>query len=148
MTKFDLLARLRTHKLAVLSTTGPAGAPSAALVGLAVSDALEVIFDTLSSTRKHANMLRDPRVAVTFSGPGEQTVQIEGLAWAVSVTAEHDAKYREIYYAVWPDGRARLAWEGLVYWRVTPTWARYTDYAQSPAAVEFLWGPPRSGSPA
>jgi general stress protein 26 len=145
MTKPDLLTHLRTHKLAVLSTTGPAGAPSAALVGVAVSDALELIFDTLSTTRKHANMLRDPRVAVTFSGPGEQTVQIEGVASAVSVTAEHDAEYRDIYYAAWPDGRARLGWEGLAYWRVTPTWARYTNYAQSPVAVEFLWGPSRNG---
>jgi hypothetical protein len=34
------------------------GAPQAAVVGIVVSDALELFFDTLGSTRKMANLRR------------------------------------------------------------------------------------------
>jgi hypothetical protein len=81
---------------------------------------LVLIFDTVSSSRKHANLVLRPRIAVTFSGPGEQTLQYEGVAFPISTTGMRDATYRETYYAAWPDGPARLDWEGLVYWGVTP----------------------------
>ena len=48
---------LRTQRLAVVSTASAVGAPQAALVGVAVTDALEIVFDTVSTSRKHKNML-------------------------------------------------------------------------------------------
>src|SRR5437588_112515 len=105
-----MLAYMRGHKLVVVATIGPDGGPQSALVGVGITDALEVVFDTLSTTRKHANLERDSRIAVTFSGPGEQTLQYEGVA----LPAE-DEVYREAYYAAWPDGRERARWKNLVY---------------------------------
>lgn len=137
--KPDLLAYMRRHKLAVVATMGPDGAPQSALVGVGTTDACEVVFDTLSITRKHANLLRDPRIAVTFSGPGEMTLQCEGVASLVPATGEDGAPYREAYYEAWPDGRDRAVWPDLVYWRVSPGWARYSDYDRGPLIVEFDW---------
>jgi hypothetical protein len=139
ITKTDLLAYIRGHKLAVVATINQHGAPEAALVGVAATDKHELIFDTVFSSRKHANLILRPRVAVTFVGPGEQTLQYEGLAFPISTSGSHDATYRETYYIAWPDGRERLNWEGLVYWGITPVWARYSDFDRGPLIAEFNW---------
>jgi pyridoxine/pyridoxamine 5'-phosphate oxidase len=133
MSDAELLATMRSHKLATIATLGPDGGPQSAFVGVATTDNFEVVFDTVSNSRKHANLLRDPRIAVTFAA-AEQTLQVEGTAFAVSRT--DDATYREEYYRAWPDGPARLAWPDLVYWRVKPRWLRYSDYARGPLIFE------------
>jgi general stress protein 26 len=133
----DLRNYLQQHRIAVLATVNDQGAPEAALVGVAVTDELDLVFDTLAATRKHANLRRCPRTAVVFSGPGECTVQYEGEASLLDPEAAASAPFLAAYYAAWPDGRARAAWPGLVYWRVRPRWARYADYASGPLIVEF-----------
>jgi hypothetical protein len=60
MTRVELLQFLRRYRLAVQASIGPGGAPQAAVVGFAVSDALEIVFDTLTSTRKFRNLAADP----------------------------------------------------------------------------------------
>src|SRR5271165_7508230 len=92
----ELLQYMRSHKLAVISTLGADGSPQSALVGVAVTDTFQIIFDTVSTSRKHANLVRDPLVAVNFSGPAEQTLQYEGLAAAVSTSDPRDAAHRAI----------------------------------------------------
>ena len=139
--KPELLAYMRRQKLAVVSSIAADGAPQAALVGVATTDSFELIFDTVTTSRKHGNLLRDRRAAVTFSGPGEQTLQLEGIACPVSLTGAADASFRETYYRALPDGRDRLAWPGLCYWRVTPRWARYADFDRGPLIAEFHWAP-------
>lgn len=130
---------MRRHKLAVVATIGPDGGPQSALVGVGVTHEFEIVFDTLSTTRKHANLQRDSRIAVTFSGPDEQTLQYEGVALPVSVAGAEDEVYRQVYYEAWPVGPQRAHWQNLVYWRVTPLWARYSDYDRGPLIVESRW---------
>ncbi|WP_245313036.1 pyridoxamine 5'-phosphate oxidase family protein [Bradyrhizobium macuxiense] len=60
MTRAELLAFLRRHRLAVVSTVYD-GAPQAAVVGIAITDDLEIIFDTLTTSRKYRNLQADPR---------------------------------------------------------------------------------------
>jgi len=60
----EMLAYIQRHKLAVVATIGADGGPQSALVGVGATPALELVFDTLSTTRKHANLLRDRRIAV------------------------------------------------------------------------------------
>jgi hypothetical protein len=52
MTKSDLFHFVTQHKLGVLGSISPRGAPQSALVGIAVTPELEIIFDTVSSSRK------------------------------------------------------------------------------------------------
>jgi general stress protein 26 len=137
--KSEVLAYMRQARYAVIATIGADGRPQAALMGIATTNDLEIVFDTLTTSRKHANLTRDNRIAVTFSGPDEQTLQVEGIAVPVSVAGSADYEFREAYYAVWPAGRERTSTPELTYWRVKPRWARYSDYARGPLVVEFNW---------
>jgi pyridoxine/pyridoxamine 5'-phosphate oxidase len=130
---------MRLHRFVVVATVGADGGPQGALVNIATTNALEIVFDTLSTSRKHANLLRDPRAAVTFSGPDDQTLQVEGVALPVSSTESADYERREAYYAVWPEGRENALAPDVVYWRIAPRWARYTDYSRGGLVTEFIW---------
>jgi hypothetical protein len=140
MTRSELAAFLRGHRYCVQASVSPSSAPQAAVVGFAVSDDLEIVFDTLDRTRKSLNLRRDPRVALVVGcGPGEQTAQIEGLA-DEPVGAELD-RIKAVYFQAWPDGVDRQRWKGITYVRVRPRWARYTDFAQAggPHTCEFTF---------
>ncbi len=137
MNRLELLSYMRAHRVAVVATAGADGAPQCALVGVAITDDLEIIFDTTADTRKHRNLVNDPRIAVTFTGPGEKTLQYEGWGIPVSPSNDADAPYREAYYSTWPDGRERAQWASIAYWRITPRWARFSDYTRGPLIVAF-----------
>jgi PPOX class probable F420-dependent enzyme len=136
MTRDELVDLLRGYRLAVVSTIGADGAPQSAVVGHAVSDALEIVFDTLDTTRKADNLRRDPRVAVVIGWDDERTAQLEGIA-DFPTGAELD-RIRACYFAAYPDGRDRLAWPGLVHVRVTPRWLRWSDFTQRPPRIVEL----------
>lgn len=129
LTHDRLLAFLRRSRLCVEASVSPSGAPQAAVVGFAVTETLEFIFDTLASTRKLANLRANPRTSLVVGwgeGDDERTVQLEGLA--DEPAGLELARLTEVYYRVFPDGRARLGWPGLTYVRVRPTWLRYSDF--------------------
>lgn len=139
MTTAELLAFMRANRLAVQASVSAASGAQAAVVGIAVTDAFELVFDTLDSTRKVTNLRAHPRLAFVIGGtmPGdERTVQYEGVA-DEPVGPERD-RIRAAYFSVWPDGPARAKWPGIVYVRVRPTWVRYSDFNVSPPrVVEF-----------
>jgi hypothetical protein len=139
MTTEDLLAFLRTQRFAVQASHNASGSTQAALVGIAVTDSLEIVFDTVGSTRKARNLLANPRAALVIGGwlPGdERTVQYEGIA--DRPTGDELDRLKAVYFSAWPDGVSRSAWPGLVYIRVRPTWIRYSDFNRAPSlVVEF-----------
>jgi hypothetical protein len=139
VTPRDLLAFLRRHRLAVQASVSAAEAAQAAVVGIAVTDRFEIVFDTLDSTRKARNLRRNPNLAFVIGGMNdgeERTAQYEGIADEPS--GEELDRLKAVYYGVYPDGRDRLSWKGLIYVRVRPMWIRYSDYnANPPLIVEF-----------
>jgi hypothetical protein len=139
MTIADLLAFLRTQPLAVQSSRGDDESLQAALVGIATTDSLEIVFDTLATTRKAENLRRWAHIALVVGGwsrGDERTVQYEGLA--DEPRGADLERVKAAYYAAWPDGPARASWPGLIYIRVRPTWIRYSDFNQNPPLiVEF-----------
>ena len=120
----------------VVSSTGERGAPESALVGIALTPELEIIFDTVSSSRKYRNLTRNPGCSLVVGWAGEQTVQYEGIASEPG--GSELRRYQEAYFAAWPDGRARLQWTGIVYMVVRPLWIRYSDFSQNPARIEEM----------
>lgn len=112
-----------------------AGAPQAAVVGYAVSDQLELIFDTLASTRKAQNLRRDPRIAIVVGWDAEQTLQLEGVIDEPS--GDDLTRLKQLYLAVFPDGVERESWPGISYLRVRPHWARFSDFGAGGSVVEF-----------
>ncbi len=135
MTPASLLPFLRAHRLAVVSTVRD-GAPQAAVVGIAVMDNLDIVFDTSNTSRKYANLVADPRVALVIGWDHEQTAQIEGTADIPSGT-ELDA-CKQAYFEVWPDGREREKWPDIAYVRVRPRWLRFSDFGRAPPRIEEL----------
>lgn len=121
------------RKLAVLSTKSPSGDPQSALIGIAVTTELEIVFDTVSSSRKYANLLASPACSLVIGWEGEQTVQYEGRAEQLR-PPERD-RYLSCYYSAWPDGPSRRSWPGLVYFVVRPTWIRYSDFGCAPPVI-------------
>lgn len=142
MSPRDLLQFLQNQRLAVQASVSASGVPQAAVVGIAVSDRFEIVFDTLASTRKVVNLRGNLHAALVVGGltaGDERTAQIEGVADEPS--GEDLERLKRVYYGVYPDGPSRLSWNGLIYLRVRPTWIRFSDYTQGPPLiVEFERG--------
>jgi len=126
ITKDEVLAFIRAHPLAVVSTVGERAMPEAALVNIAISDALELVFDTTDATRKCTNLRRNPNAALVIGWGDARTLQIEGVADEPEGRALEALK--QIYFAAHPSGRNREGWPGLVYFREKPRWARFSNY--------------------
>jgi nitroimidazol reductase NimA-like FMN-containing flavoprotein (pyridoxamine 5'-phosphate oxidase superfamily) len=137
MTKEFCYSFLQAHRLAVLATMGEGGVqPQAALVGIAVTPDLEIVFDTVRSSRKYENLCANPLVALVIGWRNETSVQYEGSA--IELPANEGPEYRETYYSVFPDGRQRAAeWEGLIHFVIRPSWIRYSNF-NAPAVVEEM----------
>jgi general stress protein 26 len=139
MTRDDLLAFMRAERYAVQASVSSADAPQAAVVGIAVSDDFELVFDTLADSRKAKNLRTNPLVAFvigTTHDKTERTVQYEGVADVPS--GDECRRVQEIYFGVFPDGRERLTWPGLIHVRVKPLWIRYSNFGvQPPLVLEF-----------
>jgi hypothetical protein len=138
MSPAEILAFLQRHPLAVEASSGPAGAPQAAVVGVVVSDTFEVFFDTLSNSRKCSNLRRDPRIALVFGWDADTgcTLQLEGTA---DEPGEAELKrLKPLYFARFADGVERQAWPLITYFRVRPSWLRFSDFSGAePRIVEF-----------
>jgi hypothetical protein len=139
-TKADLFKFMAGHKLGVLGYFSPQGAPRSALVGIAVTPELEIIFDTVSSSRKYGDLRANPAASFVIGlgdrSTGEVTLQFEGQAF--QPTGAELARYQQIYFAAWPDGPDRLSWPGIAYFVVRPKWMRYSDFDQRPPLIEEL----------
>ena len=139
MTRAFLRAFFSRQRYAVQASTAATGNAQAAVIGIAVSDQLEIVFDTIETTRKARNLARDPRIALVVGGlrDGEaETVQYEGIADRPA--GEELEALRDLYFSVFPDGRGRLHWPGLIHVRVRPTWLRYSDFRNDPPTIVEL----------
>jgi len=135
----DLLEFMRRYRVAVQASVSADGAAQAAVVGIAITDRFEIVFDTLSSSRKAQNLRRNPKIALVIGGLSngeERTVQYEGFA--DEPAGDELERLKQAYYHVYPDGPSRLSWPGLIYVRVRPAGIRYSDFtANPPLIVEF-----------
>jgi uncharacterized pyridoxamine 5'-phosphate oxidase family protein len=136
MTKAQLYDFIKQYKLAVVSTASADHNPESALVGIAVSAELEIVFDTVKTSRKYKNMLQNPNVAVVIGWDNETTVQYEGAA--TELNGPDADRYKEIYFEAYPDGRERaLSWPHIVHFKITPAWIRYSNF-NDPVVIEEM----------
>ena len=139
VTKAVLREFVRNRDFAVISTTSENGAPEAALVNIAASDALELIFHTIQTTRKCVNLRRDPRIAAVIGGwDGERTLQFEGIA--DEPKQPELERLKAIYREMCPDAACRDGWPGLTYFRIRPKWVRFSNYDR-PWSIQELTFP-------
>lgn len=130
---------MRAHRYAVQSSVAADGRPQSAVVGVAVTDAFEIVFDTVANTRKYVNLSRDPRIAFVMGS------LLPDASWALQIEGVTDqpfgddlARLLRDYVAVFPDGVERQQWAGITYFRVRPTWLRSLDYAPVPPEIVEL----------
>jgi pyridoxine/pyridoxamine 5'-phosphate oxidase len=125
----------KTKRYLVVCTVNESGAPEAALMGFALTRANEVVFDTLSTSRKAVNLARNPTAALVIGWDDHISLQIEGVARRP--VGDDLASAKAAYFREWPDGRARENWPNIAYVVVQPKWIRYSNYSGAPVVEEF-----------
>lgn len=138
MTRAELIAFIRRHRYAVQASISSAGTPQAAVVGIAVTDELELVFDTLGTSRKAQNLRLNPRIALVVGWDQEQTAQLEGVA--DEPTGAELERIKEAYFDAFPDGPERLKWPHITYVRVRLSWARFSDFKPGGGVTEIDLG--------
>jgi len=115
MTRAELYGFLSRHKLGVLAYLSEQGTPWSVWVGIAVTPELEIVFDTVSSSRKYGDLFANRAACFVIGWDGEMTAQYEGQAFQPA--AAELTRYQQIYFEAWPDGPERLSWPGIAWLR-------------------------------
>jgi len=133
MEKIELYAFMTRFRYGVVSSVSMQGVPQSALVGIATTSELEIVFDTVQTSRKYSNLVRQPACSFVVGWGGEQTIQLEGIA--TQPTGDELKRFQEIYFTIWRDGPERLGWPGIAYFVVRPRWVRFSDFDENPPLI-------------
>ena len=135
MTLEQIFDIARPKRYLVVSSANESGAPEAALMGFALTQANEFVFDTLSTSRKAVNLASNPAAALVIGWDDNISLQIEGVARRP--VGDDLASAKGAYFRQWPGGRARESWPNIAYVVVQPKWIRYSNYSGAPIVEEF-----------
>lgn len=130
MNKKDVLDFIKKQKLAVLSTVNKDNKPESAVLEFGETDNFEIIVDMYNTSRKYKNMQTNPIVSLVIGWDENITVQYEGVA--SELFDEEKLKYQLIYWAKNPKAKRWAKREGIVYFKITPKWIRYSDLNSHP----------------
>jgi hypothetical protein len=134
MTKAEIYQFIAQQKLGVLGSISPESTPQSALVGFAVTPEFEIVFDTVTNSRKAGNLIANPHCSFVVGWSGEVTVQYEGEAHQPK--GSELERYQAVYFKRWPECMSHLMWPRITYFVVAPNWIRYSDFDQNPPLVE------------
>jgi hypothetical protein len=138
LTKASLRDFINRRSVGIVSTVSSDGAPEAALVDIAATADLSIVFHALETTRKSVNLRRNPRIALVVGGwDGPQTLQYEGVA--DELEGPELAALKRLYFECCPSASGRTGWPGLTYFRVRPKWLRFSTYAASWSVEEMTF---------
>jgi Pyridoxamine 5'-phosphate oxidase len=137
MTERDIYDFMAKRKLGVLGTIGRTNLPQSSLVGIAVTKELEIVFDTVKTSRKYGNLVARPDCSFAVGWEGEQTVQYEGEA--AELSGNELVRLQGLYFETWPECRVHLTWPDIVYFAVRPRWIRFSDYDQKPPLIQEFY---------
>ena len=122
-------------ELGAIATVTTEGKPEVAIMQFAVTEDLELIFDTPASTRKYQNIQENNYVAFAIWKEFD-IAQYEGVA--IELQGEELTRYKEILFTKNPDARQ---WESVVpdlaFFKIIPRWIRYTGFKQDPWEITF-----------
>jgi uncharacterized protein YhbP (UPF0306 family) len=130
MGKEQVLAFIKKQELAVISSINEKGQPEAAVIGFGETDDFELIFGTSNLSRKYKNIIANPKVALVIGWDEGITVQYEGEA--SELEGEELETFKNVYFTKNPDARKYEEEPDEAYFKVSPTWVRYTDLNQEP----------------
>lgn len=107
--------------------------PEAAVLEFSETDDLEIIFDTFSTYRKYKNLQDNPKIALVIGWDGDITVQYEGIAKELS--GEELEQCKRIHIQKLPKAVKFENMKVVRYFKVKPTWIRYSDLSKDPWEV-------------
>src|SRR5215472_16204567 len=110
----------------VIATVGPDGKPEAALMDIATTPALEIIFETTNQTRKFVNLQANSRISFVIGWEDNETLQFDGVAELLSGRALEEALKE--YTSVFPQKTSHRDWPGNYYFLARPDWVRFSSY--------------------
>jgi len=117
---------LRTQQLCVIASLDASGQPQAATVAFSETADGCFIVGTSELSRKTANIVDDPRVAMVMTDDEQRyTVQLEGTARLL--TNEEFDTYAEEHYKQLPASRPFRDQPGEVNILITPHYLRFSD---------------------
>ncbi|MRG58410.1 hypothetical protein GE115_00755 [Agromyces sp. CFH 90414] len=126
MDRKSMVSYVLARPEAVVATLGPGGEPQAAYLPVTATDRGEFVFDARRDSRKVANLLRDPRVALVIGGRDGTTLQVQGVADLPTDAALE--RCAAAYVGTFPEFADSVRSESIVVVRVRPDWARFGDY--------------------
>lgn len=124
-------AFLQKHKTCVLGTLAADGEPQGATMTYICDDDFNFYFVTRKESRKHRNLLADPRVSIVVGvdpeAPG--TAQAQGKAEVLNEPHFMIHYFEKIVDISAPEWWPLFALEGMdfVFFKVTPTWLRWLN---------------------
>jgi len=131
----SVLAFLQARRLGVIASCSLGAVPEAALVNFAVTQDLEIVFETTTATRKFPNLKHNPRADMVIGWENGQTMQCSGT---VDEPEGRDAeRLRAFYFGVFPGAASHEHWPGNSYFRLRPFWFRFSDYNQPRRVCEL-----------
>lgn len=133
--KDSLFAFIRQCRFGVIATASPDGLPEAALVNIAVTPDLEIIFETTDATRKFPNLRRNPRAEMVIGWEDNKTLQCYGPI--DEPEGREGQRLKADYLSAFPDSASHEVWPGNHYFRLRPVWARFSDYNMPRKISEF-----------
>jgi general stress protein 26 len=127
---------LEANNFAVIATNSASGYPESSLVGFSNTENGDIVFRSLSNSRKNQNIKENSNIFVVigFGQDSWATIQIEGIARLVIDPTEkavlEDSHCQKIKaYEKFRDN------EMNEYFVVEVSWLRYTNLSTSPAEV-------------
>ena len=124
--KRKILDFIKAQELAVISTVSSENLPESAVIGISEMGDLSIIFGTFKQYRKYKNLKENPRVAFVI-GWGNTTLQYEGTAQ--ELIGEERERVKQIHIKKLPSSQKFAELLEQCYFKVIPTWIRYTDYS-------------------
>lgn len=134
--KTVILNFIKKHNVGVLSTVNAKGNPESAVVEFGENEDFEIIFDCYSSSRKAVNIKKNNNVSFTIGGDEKETVQYEGKA--IKLLGNELSKHKRIYYKKIPDAVKWAKEPGIIFFKITPIWIRYSDLSKFPWGVKEI----------
>ncbi len=121
------------QKLGVISTASIDGKPESAVVYFSSDDNLNIYFTTRSDNRKYKNISANPRVSfVIFSENPPETIQIEGIATAITDPDEQAALFSETVARAAKNNAVppidKISESEIMFIRIAATWARLGNF--------------------
>lgn len=129
MTKQELIDYISARQFMIIATFGEEY-PQSACVEFG-NDGLTIILDTNRGSRKFKNMQRNPKVSLVIGWEDERTVQYEGIATLLESGSELE-RLKAAYFKKSPEAQKWENIDGNVYFKVEPTWVRFTDLNKTP----------------